>query len=101
MYHDRPTFSLVKWSDEDVDEYRGGLETKEGVHAVSPWSLLRPLTPSHTQPDGSIKSTKSTYTSLLPRPIILLNRNYLSLILPTPSLRSSPYQRSFTDSLGQ
>jgi hypothetical protein len=36
MYHDRPTFSLVKWSEEDVDEYRAGLETKEGVHAVSP-----------------------------------------------------------------
>jgi hypothetical protein len=40
MYHDRPTFSLVKWSEEDVDEYRGGLETKEGVHAVSPRSFL-------------------------------------------------------------
>ena len=43
MYHDRPTFSLVKWSEDDVDEYRGGLETKEGVHAVSPCSI-RPLT---------------------------------------------------------
>ena len=38
MYHDRPTFSLVKWSDEDIDEYRAGLETEEGVHAVSPKS---------------------------------------------------------------
>ena len=45
MYHDRPTFSLVRWSDEDVDEYRGGLETKDGVHAVSTRSpsLYSPL----------------------------------------------------------
>jgi hypothetical protein len=40
MYHDRPTFSLVNWSDEDVDEYRAGLETEEGVHAVGSFLLL-------------------------------------------------------------
>jgi hypothetical protein len=39
MYHDRSTFSHVEWSREDVDEYRGGLETKEGVHAVSPYQV--------------------------------------------------------------
>jgi len=42
MYHDRPTFSLVKWSDEDVDEYSAGLETEEGVHAVSAKSPFSP-----------------------------------------------------------
>jgi hypothetical protein len=43
MYHDRPTFSYVEWSQEDVKEYRGGLETKEGVHAVRPRTLSRRL----------------------------------------------------------
>jgi len=43
MYHDRPTFSLVKWSDEDVNEYRGGLETIEGIHAVSLLSSFEPF----------------------------------------------------------
>jgi hypothetical protein len=46
MYHDRPTFSLVKWSEEDVNEYRGGLETKEGVHAVSPHASFKLILPS-------------------------------------------------------
>lgn len=45
MYHDRPTFSLVKWSDDDVDEYRAGLETEEGVHAVSPVLAIPPPNP--------------------------------------------------------
>jgi hypothetical protein len=46
MYQDRPTFSLVKWSEDDVNEYRGGLETKEGVHAVSPIDITSALYPS-------------------------------------------------------
>jgi NADH:ubiquinone oxidoreductase subunit D len=52
MYHDRPTFSYVNWSDEDMDEYRAGLETEEGVHAVSqffPLHTHRLSTPSETQ----------------------------------------------------
>jgi hypothetical protein len=46
MYHDRSTFSHVNWSEEDTAEYRGGLETKEGVHAVCPFRLFSRLHPS-------------------------------------------------------
>lgn len=88
MYHDRPTFSLVEWSEQDVDEYRGGLETKEGVHAVSPRFHL-------TSDSVHIPSSLRLISSL-PSPLEPLHgRLKHSPHFPSRSLCRIPNQRTY------